>query len=354
MGLIESGLESMSRDGVSLVTVEESDLLKISAFMHHQNKRCGGFFAYPDAEDALEAFAPPAMENEFFVDYSLDQEERVSNWIQEVSDIEITQTIQKLSSFHNRYYKSDTGLASQDYLMNKWKGIAQGRNDVTVEKFKHRNWPQPSVILTIQGSERPDEIVVMGGHADSIAGWWGQARNRAPGADDNASGIATLTEALRIMMVKGYSPKRTIKFMGYAAEEVGLLGSQDIARSFKAEGKQVVGVLQLDMTNFNGSSKDIAIISDFTSEEQNKFLVSLIDKYINLPWGYSRCGYACSDHASWHKAGYRASIPFEALKGDMNSAIHTAGDTLERSGNHSRHAAKFAKLAVAYALELAK
>ena len=69
----------------------------------------------------------------------------------------------------------------------------------------------------------------------------------APGADDDGSGIATLTEILRIAMANGWKPKRTIKFMGYAAEEVGLRGSAAIAADFKAQGVNVVGVMQFDM-----------------------------------------------------------------------------------------------------------
>ena len=67
----------------------------------------------------------------------------------------------------------------------------------------------------------------------------------APGSDD-ATGVATLTETLRIALASGWKPKRTVKFMAYAAEEVGLRGSNAIAQQFKANGVNVVGVLQLD------------------------------------------------------------------------------------------------------------
>ena len=53
----------------------------------------------------------------------------------------------------------------------------------------------------------------------------------APGADDDASGIATLTEVIRVALANGWKPKRTVKFMGYAAEEVGLRGSNAIAQN---------------------------------------------------------------------------------------------------------------------------
>ena len=131
------------------------------------------------------------------------------------------------------------------------------------------------------------------------------------------------------------------------------LWPKEIARSYKAQNKNVIGVLQLDMTNFNGSSNDISIVSDYTNDAQNTFLKTLIDTYLtDLTWATSTCGYACSDHASWTSQGFPASIPFEAQKNDMNRRIHTANDTIEQSGGTAEHALKFAKLALAYVIEL--
>jgi leucyl aminopeptidase len=108
------------------------------------------------------------------------------------------------------------------------------------------------------------------------------------------------------------------------------------------------------MTNYQGSAKDIWLMKDFTSAEQNNFLIRLIDTYVGATWGLDACGYACSDHASWYRAGVPASMPFEARMRDRNKTIHSAKDTLETSGNNADHAIKFARLATAYAIELAK
>jgi leucyl aminopeptidase len=162
-----------------------------------------------------------------------------------------------------------------------------------------------------------------------------------------------MTEALRAMIASGYKPRRTIKFIGYAAEEVGLRGSKDIAANFKANNMNVVGVMQLDMTNYKGSASDIWIYTDYTDSLQNDFLAKLVSAYQpGVTVGYSKCGYACSDHASWQAQGYPSSFPFETLDGDDNPYIHTANDTYANSGSQAAHALKFAKLAAAYAIEL--
>eukprot|EP01032_Pedospumella_encystans_P012646 gene12646-14618_t len=113
-----------------------------------------------------------------------------------------------------------------------------------------------------------------------------------------------MTEALRVMIASGYKPRRTIKMIGYAAEEVGLRGSQEIAQYHKNNNINVVGVMQLDMTNYKGSASDIFIYTDYTDSQQNTFLANLITTYQpTLSIGYDKCGYGCSDHASWTAAG---------------------------------------------------
>lgn len=346
--------------GVSLIQLSEDEIEALSHAIHHELHRCGGFITHDSESEALMALEPRGdmhygMKG-LFADYEIDQEELVEPMVAQVQASLIEAQIRKMSAYHNRHYKAPTGQDSQNFVLDLWKGFAKSRSDVKVELYKHKDWPQPSVILTIEGSDYPNEIVVLGGHADSIAGgmFGGGAKSRAPGADDNASGISSLTETIRIALANNFKPKRTVQFMAYAAEEVGLLGSKDIANSYRAQGKNVVGKFQLDMTLRKGTvDKDIVMMSDFTNAAQNEFLGRLIDQYVKVPWGYSRCGYGCSDHASWTNAGYPASIPFESTMGDINKAIHTDRDTIESSGGNALHAAKFAKLAIAYMVELA-
>lgn len=346
-----------SFDEITVARVEEDMIPWMSLLIHREFQRCGGFIVHDDFTSAQESlldyssrdFAKSAI----FVDYDIRQRRLVERGFEKLQEERITQFIKTFSEFHNRYYTSETGVQAMHWLKNEWEQIVAHRSDVDVYFWEHDNWPQPSVILRFEGAVNPQEKIVVGGHADSIAGWFGQSRSRAPGADDNASGIGTTTEIIRAISEMNFRPARTLYFMAYAAEEVGLRGSREIANQMAAEDKQILGVLQLDMTNYNGSDWDIVMMSDFTNSEQNRFLGALLDAYQpEVSWGYDRCGYACSDHASWHQAGFPASMPFESRTRERNPHIHTARDTIERSGGSSHHAMNFARLGLSYVLEL--
>ena len=347
-----------SAQGATVVKLTPAEVEQLSEVIHHELHRCGGFMAHESFEEAQAAISTSLGDMQFakkaiFADYEINQGSQVRPMVSQVSEPSIRNMIDKLSAYKTRHYKSPTGVESSIFIRDTWAALAKNRTDVKVELYKHKSWPQDSIVMTIEGSEKPNEIVIVGGHADSIAGMFGGS-GRSPGADDNASGISTITETIRILMDNNFKPKRTVKFMGYAAEEVGLLGSKEIANEHKAKGAQVIGVVQFDMTLRKGTlDKDIVMMADFTNQAQNEFLGRLIDEYVKVSWGYSRCGYGCSDHASWTAAGFPASMPFESTMEDINPSIHTAKDTVESAGGDAMHATKFAKLAIAFVAELA-
>lgn len=337
---------------VHAVVVDEGKLATIAGAIHQRLGQCGGFMYHgseTEARTALERrrFAAPARL------YGIGQRELVEPMLASMQEKQIKTTILALSGFTNRYYRSQSGVDASNWLMATWRELAAGREDISVAQLVHQGYPQPSVTLTIAGTDLAGETVVVGAHLDSILGIGMSQTARAPGADDDASGVASMTEALRALTQSGYRPRRTIQVIAYAAEEAGLRGSQEIARQFRQANRKVAGVLQLDMTNYKGAANDIYLITDYTNSEQNAFIAQLVAVYLpGLKLGYDKCGYGCSDHASWDAQGYPASMPFESSMARDNPAIHTSRDTLANSGNQTAHALKFARLAVAYMVEL--
>jgi leucyl aminopeptidase len=344
-------------DGVVLTRIPARALDELSHLVHQEFRSCGGFVRHQslaEAEDAMARLRAPQPQH-LALPFSIDQPALASNLAGQVSEANLLATITSLSTnFPNRYHAHHAIHQSATWIRDQWAALAAGRPDVTVEMFSHGGiTPQPSVILTIPGSDLPGEYVILGGHQDSTrSGCSTSSACVAPGADDDASGIAVLTEAIRIAMASDFQPQRTVQFMAYAAEEVGLVGSADIASIYSSQGRNVLAVLQQDMTAYDGSAQDIYLYTNQTDPELNAFFADLIETYQpGLGWANSACSYACSDHASWTSHGYRASFAFEAAFGQHNPQIHTGNDTVATIGNSAAHAAKFARLAVAFMVE---
>jgi len=257
----------------------------------------------------------------------------------------------QLSSYFTRHYLTETGVAAANWLYSEFAKLSAQNPNTAVQHFRHNSFPQPSIIARIEGQgPHKEEVVILSSHEDSTAG---SQFKRSPGADDDASGSMTVMEIFRVLMAEGWTPDRTVEFHTYAAEEAGLLGSQDIAKAYQAAGIKVYAQMQLDMTIYPGRSGNgrFGVVTDYTSPELTAFVRILVDTYSLLDWVDTKCGYACSDHASWYKAGYAASFPFEGPFSDSSPYIHSSEDTLDKYS--LAHGLEFAKVAAGFLIELA-
>jgi carboxypeptidase Q len=116
-------------------------------------------------------------------------------------------------------------MRNEDY--GRISRVLAGGTAVELElNIVNRTYPEGStaynVVAEIPGSDKAQEVVMLGGHIDS----W----HSATGATDNAIGSATMLEAIRILQAIGVKPRRTIRVALWSGEEQGLLGSQAYVR----------------------------------------------------------------------------------------------------------------------------
>lgn len=272
-----------------------------------------------------------------------------------LSKSNIQETLEVFTSFHTRYYKSESGAKSSAWLLETiTQVIADAGADehgVKAEPFAHP-WGQNSIIVTIPGQS--DATVVIGAHQDSI-NLFLPAYLPAPGADDDGSGSMTILEALRVLLtvddvVKGKA-RNTIEFHWYSAEEGGLLGSQAIFSHYAQEGRDVKAMLQQDMTGFirktidAGEPESVGVITDFVDEHLTEFIKTIItevrfmispcrsysnnSQYCDVPYVLTKCGYACSDHASSSKYGYPSAFVIESTFANSDDHIHGTEDKIK-------------------------
>jgi hypothetical protein len=132
----------------------------------------------------------------------------------------------QIRAFNNRTFdvtKAVPTLVMRNEDYGRISRLLAGGSDVQLElNVVNRSYPegktQYNVIAEIPGSDRAQEVVMLGGHLDS----W----HAATGATDNAIGCAVMMEAIRILQAVGVKPRRTIRLALWSGEEQGLLGSQ--------------------------------------------------------------------------------------------------------------------------------
>jgi bacterial leucyl aminopeptidase len=174
---LKQGFEIVERrGGLAIVKLDENQIFELTGKMHEHFHKCAGFIrhdSYDDASRSIDkSFA--ADLNAVFVDYTINNDANVNPMLAEAQEPFIRQTIIDLSSLHTRRHDQEGGLDGANMILNKWRALALGRTDISVTPYAHLNaqgafiTQQPSIVMTVQGTEFPDEIVVVGGHQDSI------------------------------------------------------------------------------------------------------------------------------------------------------------------------------------------
>lgn len=199
------------------------------------------------------------------------------------------ENLEKLTSFHTRYYKSNYGKQSSEWLLSQINATAAHLlPSIDLKPFKH-SWPQSSIIASIPG--KTSKTIVVGAHQDSI-NLFLPSFLAAPGADDDGSGTVTTLEAFRVLVQyladSGVTLENTVEFMWFSAEEGGLLGSQDIFSHYEKEGREVVAMLQQDMTGFvqktldAGRPESVGVITDYVDEGLTEFIKEVVTEVLSL------------------------------------------------------------------------
>lgn len=181
--------------------------------------------------------------------------------LREIDPDRIAATVRTLVSFGTRHTLSvqddpARGIgAARDWLLAELRSYAAASGGrMTAELQSYVQEPASriptatritNVLATLRGAVTPERVYVVSGHYDSRVTDVMDATSDAPGADDDASGVAVVLELARVMA--GRRPASTIVFAAVAGEEQGLYGSGHLARLLKAAGTDVQGMFTNDI-----------------------------------------------------------------------------------------------------------
>lgn len=187
--------------------------------------------------------------------------QELKTMLDEMDPKNIEATIRKLVSFGTRHTLSTQNSttrgigAARDWIeseMRRYANASSGRMTVSVPSYTQgvaSRIPFPvqisNVLATIKGSATPSRVYIMTGHYDSRATDVLDYESDAPGANDDASGVAIALELARVLSTR--QPRSTIVLGAVAGEEQNLYGSTFFADSLRNASVNVEGMLNCDI-----------------------------------------------------------------------------------------------------------
>ncbi|MBP7147875.1 MAG: M28 family peptidase [Acidobacteria bacterium] len=199
-----------------------------------------------------------------------------------------------------RYSKSQGARDATAYCRAQLEAVG-----VPAEYQDYNSNHAPNVIGTHAGGITPEHVYIVIGHVDDLP-----SSGKAPGADDNASGAVTVLASARALSCFAF--RSTVKFIACTGEEQGLLGSDAYAADAKARGEDIRGVIDLDMTGWEGDGspdpEDLDLVCNSASMDLGQLMAQCaIDYGLVFPVNYVLCpSDTGSDHASFWRRGYKA------------------------------------------------
>lgn len=222
-------------------------------------------------------------------------------------------------------------LSDYDFLNSR---LADGEK-VEVEfnlnhTFKAGPVPVHNVIAEIKGSKYPNEYVIISGHLDS---WDGPG---SLGVTDNGTGSAVTMEAARILKAVNARPLRTIRFVLWAGEEQGLLGSKGYVDSHKEDLANISAVFVDDggtgyQAGVQAANVQVELLAAASAPINNVFFSRFDKKFLNVDiknTGETMKSHGGSDHASFNQVGVPGFFWEEGGRAEYGFGWHTQNDKM--------------------------
>ena len=246
----------------------------------------------------------------------------IDDIVGKISSTEYASYVQNLQNFGTRYYNTDGNIKALTYLHDAFFGLGL---DTGYDSFSFNGVNYNNVVATLPGKIHPQNVYIVGAHMDSISN---APSSNAPGADDNASGMAAVLEMAKAMV--GHAFDSTIKFFGFNAEEEGLVGSKAYADKAIASGEHVLGMLNFDMIAYPGSSGAKNVLLAGNPGLVNAMAGNAL-KYTSLTPSLNYDNLWGSDHYYFHSSYFNGSSSAFAIEAYPvnNPNYHKTTDTTD-------------------------
>lgn len=238
--------------------------------------------------------------------------EYVSDLVNQVSLHNIKNIIKHLSSYSTRFTYSSNIILARKWIYKQF--VTMGYSNVMYQDFILCDSLQKNIICSKAGSGELNKILILCAHYDSTGrstSKWNWEKSPAPGANDNASGIASMLEIARIL--KNVGMNYTVRFIAFTGEEQNLWGSRAYAKYAKSNKMNIILVINLDeigypevkpawKINIGKDQDNHTSPKNANSYNFSQVMAQAAATYTSLDVRYVDVW--ASDHKPFHSAGY--------------------------------------------------
>jgi len=186
--------------------------------------------------------------------------------------------------------------------------------------------------MMLRGASAPEEYVIIGAHYDHLGMGGPGSSSRTPdtvavhyGADDNASGVALMIELAERLAAMKQRPARSILFVAFSGEEMGLLGSKHFVENSGISPAAVNLMINLDMVGRMKEGNGLQVAGIGTAAGLRDTVLAYADTTA-LSLAFTSEGYGPSDHSAF----YGRNIPVLSITTGAHLDYHTPMDTPDK------------------------
>lgn len=283
-----------------------------------------------------------------------EEDPRIREMLNQVNMDSLEATVQHLQDYGSRIWNSENAFAASDWIASRMEALGL---EVEQQPFNANTWmgsgaAAPNVIGIQRGTLYPDTYVVCGSHFDSFSYEAMMGGGTAPGADDNATGVASVLESARIMTQ--YEFEYSIIYCAYGCEEMGLYGSEAYASRCQQQSMDIIGYFNNDMNGYlYGDQIHIDCIYPNSVEPIGTYYMNVGEVYYpELPIRHVNFNQGDSDHTSFNNHGYMGIYPFEDYE-HYSPYIHTPNDLIGTSVTSFEMSQQYCQMNIACLAEIA-
>ena len=227
--------------------------------------------------------------------------------------------IQHLTALESRHITHPGNKKAGEYIIHELKKYGYSPN---TDSFQAKNMTFHNVISDSSDKKKP--VILLSAHFDSTSAVNGKLSSQAPGADDNASGVAALLELARIL--RKHRIQKNFEFVFFNCEEIGTFGSKHLSNKYRDNHWQIDYMINIDTIGTWKGPLSKTCPVNYVTDKNSMGVIKQLKEQFPYPLQKAKTMWR-DDHGNFWNNGFKA---IEITEDGCTKHMHKPTDTAEK------------------------